>query len=114
MKKLFILSMAILFCCAGAFAQQEATKKMDHAKMGKMHDGVMMKDGKLVMMENGKDVELTHDVTLKNGDVVKTDGTLQMKDGAKKTLKDGDCVSMSGKMWNMKTGHDKMNKASQK
>ena len=55
-----------------------------------------MKDGKLTVMQNK--AELTIDVTLSNGTVVKTDGEVIRKDGTKLVLKDGECVDNLGNL----------------
>ena len=108
MKKMMILFVSLLFGSFSLFAQTTPKKDAKMEKMSKMDDGVMMKDGKMMMVENGKKMEMTHDVTLKNGQVVMQDGTVKMKDGKTMMMKDGDCLSMNGKMSKMKM--DKMSK----
>ena len=61
-----------------------------------------MKDGKVEMVKGGKTTPMDKDMTLTNGDVIKTDGTMKMKNGKTMKLKEGDMVYMDGtrgKMW---------------
>jgi hypothetical protein len=104
MKKVFLLA---LVCCLGLamHAQDSMTKKtMTHKtttkkKMGMhkpMKDCVMMEDGKMMSMMNGKTMPMDQDMTMKNGTEVMTDGTVKMKNGKTMMLKNGDCVYMNG------------------
>ena len=98
MKKLIMFFLAAFVYTTVALAQDSsvASHKMHSAK--KMKDCVMMKDGKLMVMKDGKTMAMDQDVSLTNGATVKTDGTVQMKDGTTKQLTNGDCVYMDGKI----------------
>ncbi len=61
-------------------------------------DGVMMKDGKMWEVKGGKDTELTHEVTLKNGWRVNSDGRVMMANGQSIQMKEGEILDMSGKV----------------
>ena len=61
-------------------------------------DCVHMKDGKMMMMKDGKEMAMDKEMTMKDGSKVMTDGTHVMKDGKKMKLKDGDMVMMDGSM----------------
>ena len=63
-----------------------------------MKDCVHMKDGKMMMMKDGKEMAMEKEMTMKDGSKVLTDGTHVMKDGKKMKLKDGDMVMMDGTM----------------
>lgn len=63
-----------------------------------MKDHIMMKDGKVMMIKEGKGMPLEKELTLGNGAKVTVDGTVTMKDGTKMTMKDGDMMSMDGEM----------------
>ncbi|WP_310554915.1 DUF6799 domain-containing protein [Flavobacterium sp.] len=78
----------------------QTTKK--HAMM---KDCCMMKDGKMMVMKNGKTMPMNKDMVMKNGTTCMTNGECTMKDGTKMQMKNGDCMEMSGKMCN-----DKMKK----
>lgn len=58
----------------------------------------MMKDGKLMVMKNGKTMPMQKDMTMKNGTKCMTTGECTMKDGKKMMMKENDCMEMSGKM----------------
>jgi hypothetical protein len=97
MKKVLATLLAITLTL-GVFAQDSANtmNKMAQKQNMQKHDGVIMKDGKLLMMKNGQTTQLTSDLTLDNGTVVMTNGTVKAKDGSTTTLKEGDYVSMDG------------------
>ncbi len=104
MKKV-LLSIFAITLSFGVFAQDSAMNHMnmqEHKMKMKNHDGIMMKDGKMMVMENGQTTELTQDRTLSNGTVVSANGKVKMANGTTKMLKDGDWVSMDGTMGNMK------------
>src|SRR5215472_6968097 len=59
--------------------------------------GVVMKDGKPMMMKDGKaTAPMTSEKTMTDGTKLTTSGVLKMKDGAEKQLGDGDMVLMNG------------------
>jgi hypothetical protein len=98
MKKLFLA--AALFISLGAMAQNP---KMNDAKMDhKMKDGVMMKNGKMMTMMDGKTMMMDKDMTLKDGTMVMTSGMYKNKKGKTMQLKEGECLSMDGKKTKMK------------
>ncbi len=55
-----------------------------------------MKDGKLVVMHEGR--QLAYEATLTNGTKIKTDGTIIKKDGSTVMLKNGECIDKEGKI----------------
>jgi len=62
-------------------------------------DGVMMKDGKMMMMKGGKPSgPMDKEMTMSNGTKVKPDGSMMMKDGKTMMMKDGQTMTMDGKM----------------
>ena len=103
MKKVLVSLFAITLTL-GVFAQDStnATNKMAPKPNMQKHEGVIMKDGKLLMMKNGQTTQLTTDLTLDNGTVVMANGTVKTKDGTTKTLKEGDYVAMDGTTGNVK------------
>ena len=101
-----MVTLIVITLALGVFAQDStnAMNKMAPKQNMQKHEGVMMKDGKLLMMKNGQTTQLTTDLTLDNGTVVMTNGTVKAKDGKTTVLKEGDYVSMDGtKMGNMAT-----------
>jgi hypothetical protein len=109
MKKL-IAFLAISLIGTGAFAQMDSmNNKMGHMKSMKEKNGVMMKDGKMMVMKDNQMMPMTSDMTMSNGTMVMTDGTVKMKSGKTMTLKNGECVYMNGKVGTMmKMGDKKM------
>ena len=85
MKK--ILLVAALTLSAGLAMAQTSAK-----------DGVMMKDGKVMMMKEGKTMPMDKDMTMSDGSKVMMDGTVMKKDGSKIMMKNGDAMDMSGMM----------------
>lgn len=114
MKKVFMALFAIALSCS-AMAQDST---MTHAKMHqmqKMHDGVMMKDGKMMVMKDGKMMMMDKTMTMKNGTMVMPDGRVKMKNGKSMKMTEGACMDMEGDMMksNMKMKeHGKMHKDS--
>ncbi len=65
-------------------------------------DGVMMQNGKMVIVKNGKMTVLDYDMTLGNGTKIMSNGNYVKKDGTKMTLREGEHMDMSGNMIPMK------------
>jgi hypothetical protein len=121
MKKLILVFVAIAIT-AGVYAQADSTNRkmsprdmnstknqnMQHNSMDKSHaDGVMMKDGKLMKVKDGKTSMFEeNEMTLSNGTRIMKDGTCIKKDGTKITLKDGQHMDMSGNLISNKPDKD--------
>ena len=59
--------------------------------------GVMMKNGKMMMMKDGKATgPMEHEMTMGDGTKVTMDGTMKMKDGQEMHMKDGQMMMMDG------------------
>ena len=105
MAKLFtvMLFIAVALTTSYANAQTKTKKAM-------MKDCCMMKDGKMMVMKNGKTMPMEKDMIMKNGTTCMVSGECVMKDGSKMMMKDGDCIDMNGKMdkCNMMTKSKKM------
>jgi len=62
-------------------------------------DGIMMKDGKLMMVHSGKEVSrMDRETTLRNGAKVLMNGKIVMKDGKEVKLQEGQMVMLDGKL----------------
>lgn len=61
-----------------------------------MQNCIMMRDGKMLKMEDGKVTEMGKAATMKNGTKVKMNGEYTLSDGTKKMLKEGECMYMDG------------------
>ena len=104
MKKVWI-SLCALTLTIGVFAQDSSSSSngtVQKNTMQKNETGVIMKDGKLLMMKDGQTTPLTSDLTLDNGAIVTADGNIKSKDGTVTTLKEGEYVTMEGTLGNTK------------
>ena len=75
---------------------QKATEPANHTK-----EHLMMLDGKMMHIKNGKTMELTQEMKLTNGATIVKDGTMKMKNGKSRKLKNGEMIYMNGKMGKM-------------
>ena len=116
MKKVLVAVFAIALT-TGAFAQDSTgtmNNKMSQSSKMNDHSGVMMKDGKVMVMKNGQVSTLTDNLVLDNGTTVMANGTVKMSDGTTSTMQDGDYMKMDGTKGKMKPrmkkadGMDKM------
>jgi hypothetical protein len=102
-KTVSFLTLLLMVISLGANAQTSKKSKM-------MKDCCMMKDGKMMVMEDGVTMPMEKDMVMKNGTTCRINGECTMKDGSKMTMKEGDCMELSGKMctdkMKMETGHN--------
>ena len=62
-------------------------------------NGIMMQDGKLMMMHDGKEVSrMDRETTLSNGTRILMNGKMNMKDGKEMKLQEDQTVMLDGKM----------------
>jgi len=62
-------------------------------------DGVMMKNGKMTMMQDGKEVtRMDRETTLSDGTRIMMNGKMVMKGGKEMQMTEGQMVMMDGKM----------------
>lgn len=60
-------------------------------------DGVVMQDGRMMMMKDGRVTEaMTADITMSDGTKVTTSGVVKMRDGEEKQLNNGAMMLMNG------------------
>jgi hypothetical protein len=60
-------------------------------------DGVMMHDGKMMMMKAGHPATaMDHEITLSDGAIVEVDGTVKSRDGRIFHLQEGEMIMMDG------------------
>lgn len=95
MKKLLVL-FALLATGTVLYAQDTSMNKMEKKMHHKMKDCVMMMNGKMMVMKDGKTMDMTGDMTMSDGTVVTQSGTVKKPSGDTLTLKDGQCVYMNG------------------
>jgi hypothetical protein len=61
-------------------------------------DGVMLKEGKVLITQSSLTTTVTQETSLINGTKIRPDGTVTMTDGTTTTLKEGDYMSLSGRL----------------
>ncbi|RTY86783.1 DUF6799 domain-containing protein [Flavobacterium sp. GT3R68] len=105
MKKIFIILFSV-FISVGIMAQEDKLNAKD-LKMKQTKNHVMMKDGKVMMIQDGKMAILYEDMIMANGTVVSSDGTIKTKDGKIRMLLNGDIVDMRGKITSKKVKEDR-------
>src|ERR1051325_6053645 len=94
MKKLIVIIAACIFT-SGVFAQDyKAENKMQNDKQSNSSYCALLKDGKMTLMKEGKQVN--NEVTLSNGFKIRTDATLVKTDRTETVLKNGECVDKDG------------------
>ena len=100
MKKMILVSMAIIMLTGTLAAQnqQEEKKTGQYAVAGNEH--LVMKDGKMLHNINGKEMQMQNDMILKNGTTMKPDGSYQLKNGKQLRFRDGQCMDMNGRKYN--------------
>jgi len=101
MKKL-ILAIAVCISTIG-FAQtnqqdQKSRNAQQKSDKDKHEDGIVMKNGKLMIIKNGQKSNMTQQVSLSDGSTINTDGTITKRDGSTSKLSDGEYISMAGKV----------------
>jgi hypothetical protein len=70
-------------------------------------DGVMMHDGKMMMMHEGKPAgPMDHEMTMSNGARVEPSGAVEMRDGTEMHMHNGQMMMMNGHI--MEGGHSRM------
>lgn len=92
MKKYRIVTLAVVgLCLSLSFLASPA--------MAVEKDGVMMKDGKMVRMQDGKDIgRMDRETTMSNGTRIMMNGKMVMKDGKMIQLQEGQSLMLDGKL----------------
>ncbi len=135
MKKI-ILAFTVIMIAIGANAQTDSTKRkmvppdIDNIKddlnqerdlnnyqsqeeqnnlIDKSYaDGVMMQNGKMMMIKDNKMTILDHSMTMNNGITVMSNGSYMKKGGTKMILNEGDHMDMSGNITPKKSSSPKI------
>ena len=98
-KIIFVILFTNLGCVA--FAQDSNTmylKQDTSAKAYMANDYIGMRGMTMMVFKNTDSIALTNVMTLKDGSVVKQDGTVTRKSGQVMKLKDGDKIFWNGKI----------------
>lgn len=93
MKKFIVLLIAMTFSI-GMHAQEVKTQTQPAMPL---KDHLMLKEGKMWVMKDGKTTAMTQDMVMSDGTMVSTSGTVtSAKDGTSIILANGDSVDMDG------------------
>jgi hypothetical protein len=119
MKKIILVLVVFAFT-TGAYAQRDSTKvrtnerdfnktqnKQNKPAIKTHPDGVMMKKGKMMRVQNGQISALDTDITLSNGTKIMKDGSFTKKDGSKTKIKEGEHLDAAGKVTRIKANKKK-------
>lgn len=106
MKKILIIILSV-FISVGIIAQEKKLNVLQDLKMKQTKEHVLMKDGKVMLIKDGKMVMMYEDMTMANGTVVSSDGTIKTKDGKTRMLLNGDIIDMKGKITSKKVKEDR-------
>ena len=94
-----LLSLLLLAETSGAARAQTTAPKAARASQptGQSTKGhCLMKDGNMLLVENGKMAPMTATLTMGDGSLCMPDGTCQRKDGTTVMLKEGQSMLMNG------------------
>lgn len=106
MNKHLVFVIAAMFLLTG-YAISEETKSANmpvkkdagtNKKAQMMKDRVMMQNGKMMVVKNGRKMKMDSVMPMPNGTMVMQDGTCTLKDGTKMMMKEGDSMDMNGKL----------------
>lgn len=96
---LLILAIALSFSASAQTKTESNSQKMSSSHMNHSKwEAYMIKDGKLMLMKDGKESAVAQNVTLTNGTIISTDGKVTWKDGKSETLKSNQWIGMNGKI----------------
>lgn len=98
-KIIFLVSLTV--AGLGAFAQDSNTmylKQDTSAKAYTMNDYISMRGMTMMVFKGSDSIALTNVMTLKDGSIVKQDGSVTRKNGQTLKLKDGDKIYWNGKI----------------
>ena len=92
MKKYRIVTLAVVGLCL-------SLSFLAAPVMAVEKDGVMMKEGKVVRLQDGKDIgRMDRETTMSNGTRVQMNGKMVMKDGKEIQLQEGQSLMLDGKL----------------
>lgn len=97
MKKILFSVMSAALLTTVAIAQQEPLQNQPAPAANYEH--LIMKDGKMYHNMNGKEMVMQNQMMLRNGTVMHTDGSYQLKNGKHKQLRNGHCMDMNGRKY---------------
>jgi len=97
-----IAALSLALCNIGFAEEKSANDRrvsaVETKKEKTVKDHVMMMDGKMMVVKDGKSMAMDKEMTMGNGCKVMTNGKVVMKDGKEMMMKEGEMMSMDGKM----------------
>ncbi len=96
MKKLIIIWVLTALAMAAQAQVDPQLQKPVNPNENKMMDCYIMKEGKVWELKDNKSTPLDRDLILKNGSILKPEGTVVKKDGEIIVLNEGDKVYADG------------------
>lgn len=101
---LLILAVALSFSASAQTTTESSSQKMSTSHMNHSKwEAYMIKDGKLMLMKDGKESAVTQDVKLSDGTTISTEGKVTWKDGKNEELKADEWIGMNGKIHEKKS-----------
>ena len=97
MKKI-ILIVALSIAGLGAYAAGFDKEFVKQEKTSDKKDCVLMENGTMFVVKDGKKTEMLKAVIMSNGTKVLANGVVYLKDGTSFKLSNGDLVYMNGKV----------------
>jgi len=91
--KSYLSVLAAMLIAAGAVSAAEVYS----GTFNGVKDYFIMRDGKTVMVKDGKEAPMDQDTRLLNGAELKTDGSFKISDGSHGVLQEGDVITNAGK-----------------
>ena len=96
MKKLLFVPMSLLMLTGTIVAQSQQTEQKIQQNVVEKNDHFLMEDGKMLHVIDGKGMQMQNDMTLKNGTMIKLNGSYQLSNGKQLRLRNGQCMDMNG------------------
>ena len=99
MKKMLLVSMSLIMLTGTVVAQSQQVEQKTNQNAVVKNEHLVMKDGKMLHNMDGKEIQMQNDMTLKNGTMIKPDGSYHLKNGKQLRLRNGQCMDMNGRKY---------------
>lgn len=90
MKNLLVIATATL--SLGAVAQENKIQDSKKNQEKELKNEIMMKDGRITVMKDGKAKTMNKDIIMPNGSIISPDGIVKMKNGKTMQLRNGELI----------------------
>lgn len=67
-------------------------------KDNRAKEGVVMDQGKMMMLKDGNKMIMEENMTMRNGTVITKEGAFMMRDGSKLNMREGDWMDLDGNL----------------